>query len=144
MWLCSWRIPGSERISDPRGEIGIGVQDQENTSHTYSANGLLTLYLAEWGQIVGLLLEWRYETFRSVNNLPELRGEPQMLVRCNVEPTSLWRWDEILLLKERLSIRPLLRYNSLTATLGLNQVLALYAWTALGTIKNTSSAPVWA
>ena len=86
------------------------MQDQENTSHTYSANGLLTLYLAEWGQIVGLLLEWRYETFRSVNNLPELRGEPPdagpLQRRANI---IVALQDEILLLKERLSIRPLLR-----------------------------------
>jgi iron complex outermembrane receptor protein len=108
-----------EDFKDPRGEIGVGVQDQENTTHTFSANSLLNLYLAEWGQIVGLFLEWRYETFRSVNNLPELRGEPPdegpLQRRANI---IVALQDEILLFNERLSIRPLLRYQFVDSNFG--------------------------
>jgi iron complex outermembrane receptor protein len=108
-----------EDFKDLRGDIGIGVQDQENTSYTYSANGLLNLYLAEWGQIVGVFLEWRYETFRSVSNLPELRGEPPeagpLQRRANI---IVALQDEFLLFKERLSIRPLLRYQFVDSHFG--------------------------
>jgi iron complex outermembrane receptor protein len=108
-----------EDFKDLQGEIGFGVQDNENTSHTFSANGLLNLYVPEWGQIVGLFLEWRYETFRSVSNLPELRGEPPeagpLQRRANV---IVALQDEILLFKERLSIRPLLRYQFVDSNFG--------------------------
>jgi len=65
-----------EHFTDLQGDIGIGAQDQRNTTNTYSANSLLTWYLERWRQTLGLLLEGRYETFRSVDLLPEERGLP--------------------------------------------------------------------
>ncbi|MCZ6873139.1 MAG: TonB-dependent receptor, partial [bacterium] len=108
-----------EDFKDLDGDIGIGVQDQENTSNTFSANGLLNLYVEPWHQVFGLFLEWRYETFRMVDNLPRLRGESAdegpLQRRANLIVAVQ---DEILLLDERLAIRPLLRYQFVDSDFG--------------------------
>jgi iron complex outermembrane receptor protein len=66
-----------------------------------------------------MFVEWRYETFRTVDNLPELRGESPdkgpLQRRANV---IVALQDEILLFKERLSIRPLLRYQFVDSNFG--------------------------
>jgi iron complex outermembrane receptor protein len=108
-----------EDFKDPQGEIGVGAQDEENTSHTFSAQGLVNAFVDQWNQILGLLLEYRYETFRTVDNLPKLRGEAafegplqrrfHLLVAIQ---------DEILLFNERLAIRPLLRYQFVDSNFG--------------------------
>lgn len=108
-----------EDFSDPEGEIGTGVQDSESTSNTVSVNGLLNLYLERWHQILGTMLEWRYETFRVVDNLPARRGEPEHrgpLQRRTSVIIALQ--DEILLFDERLAIRPLLRYHFVNSDFG--------------------------
>ncbi len=108
-----------EDFKDPEGEIGIGVQDDENTSHAFSINGSLDLYVDQWNQIVGLALEWRYETFRTVDNLPELRGasafEGPLQRRANLIVAIQ---DEILLFDERLALRPLVRYQFVDSNFG--------------------------
>lgn len=108
-----------ENFDDPEGDIGTGVQDEENTSHTLAAQGLLHLFLEPWNQIVGLLLDFRYETFRTVDNLPELRGEPAfegpLQRRFNVLASIQ---DEILLFNEHLALRPLLRYQFVGSNFG--------------------------
>jgi iron complex outermembrane receptor protein len=108
-----------EDFKDPLGEIGTGVQDDENTAHTFSAQSLLTFYAGQWNQIIGVLLEWRYETFRTVDNLPRLRGEPAdagpLQRRANL---LVALQDEILLFDERLVLRPLLRYQFVESNFG--------------------------
>jgi outer membrane cobalamin receptor len=108
-----------EAFEDPEGEIGTGVQDNESTSNTFSVNGLLNLYLEQWNQILGTILEWRYETFRVVDRLPELRDQPARqgpLQRRGSVIVALQ--DEILLFGERLSLRPLLRYQFVDSNFG--------------------------
>jgi iron complex outermembrane receptor protein len=117
-----------EEFVDPQGEIGTGFQDLENTSHTYSANGLFTVYVDRWQQIFGLLVEGRYETFRAVSHLPESPGGPSRIgplqQRFNF---ILALQDEILLFGERLSLRPLLRYQFVASDFG--------AQPAFGTVR---------
>ena len=108
-----------EAFKDLLGEIGTGVQDDENTAHTFSAQSLLTFYAGQWNQIISVLLEWRYETFRTVNNLPRLRGNPSdegpLQRRANL---LVALQDEILLFNERLILRPLLRYQFVESNFG--------------------------
>lgn len=108
-----------ERFSDIEGRIGVGAQDLRSTTNTYTANGLLTWYLEPWNQTVGVLLEGRYETFRNVNLLPELRGQeaqsgPFQQRRHFVAAVQ----DEIRLLQDTLSLRPLLRYELVDSDFG--------------------------
>jgi iron complex outermembrane receptor protein len=113
-----------ENFRDPEGTIGIAVQDEENTSNAFSGNGVLTLYLERWGQIVSLLLEGHSETFRTVDHLPELRGEPSRrgpLQRRLSLITAMQ--DEILLFNERLVLRPLLRYQFVDSDFGTQPTL---------------------
>jgi outer membrane receptor protein involved in Fe transport len=108
-----------EDFKDLANEIGTGIQDDENTSHTLSTQGLLNLYVEPWNQIVGVLLEGRYETFRSVNNLPELRGEPaEKRPRQRRANLILALQDEIRLFDERLALRPLVRYQFVDSDFG--------------------------
>ncbi len=108
-----------EAFEDINNTIGIGFQDENNTSHIWSAQGLFNLYLEDWQQIIGLMMEWRYETFRTIDTLPESRGLP-----ANRGPLQrrthviLALQDEILLFDERLALRPLLRYQYLRSRLG--------------------------
>ncbi len=108
-----------ETFQDRKGNIGGGPQDKDNTSHIWSAQGLLNFYLDDWSQIAGLLLEWRYETFRTINQLPELRGRPAergpLQRRTNL---IVALQDEILLFDERLALRPLLRYQYVFSRFG--------------------------
>lgn len=108
-----------EDFKDSQGDIGVGAQDQENTSNAFSINGLLNLYLEPWHQVAGLFLEWRYETFRTVDNLPRLRGESAdegpLQRRANL---LVALQDEVLLVDERLAIRPLLRYQFVDSNFG--------------------------
>jgi outer membrane receptor protein involved in Fe transport len=101
-----------EHFRDPDGDIGTSIQDDENTSGSLSAQALLNVYLDPWYQTLGVLLEGRYETLQTVDNLPERRGEAAfegpLQERTNV---ILALQDEILLFGERLAIRPLLRYQ---------------------------------
>ena len=108
-----------ERFTDLQGEIGVGFQDTRSTSNTYSANGLLTWYLERWRQTVGLLLEERYETFRSVDLFPETRGLPARegpLQKRTHFIAALQ--DEIRLFQDRLSLRPLVRYQLVHSDFG--------------------------
>ena len=108
-----------EDFQDPKGDIGTGIQDQENTTQTWSGQSLFNLYLDAWHQIVGLMLEWRYETFRTIDKLPELRGEPALrgpLQRRTNLIVALQ--DEIVLFDERLAIRPLFRYQFVASRFG--------------------------
>ena len=108
-----------EGFQDLKGEIGTGVQDEVNTTQTWSAQGLLNLYLDAWHQTIGLMLEGAYETFRTVDELPEQRGEPAFdgpLQRRSHLTLALQ--DELLLLDERLAIRPLLRYQFVASHFG--------------------------
>lgn len=108
-----------EHFQDPQGDIGVGVQDQENTSNAFSINGLLNIYMEPWHQVAGLFLEWRYETFRSVDNLPRLRDQPADEGPLQRRASLIVAWqDEILLLDERLAIRPLLRYQFVDSHFG--------------------------
>ena len=108
-----------ERFTDTRGTIGTGFQDLRNTTHTYSGNGLLTWYLERWHQTVGLFLEERYDTFRSIDMFPERRGQPARegpLQQRN--SVILGVQDEIRLWGDRLSLRPLLRYELVHSDFG--------------------------
>ena len=120
-----------EIFQDLNNTIGVGFQDDESTSHSWSAQGLLSLYLDDWNQIAGLLLEWRYETFRTIDRLPELRG-----LSANRGPLQrrtqvlLALQDELLLFDERLALRGLLRYQFVQSRFGeqpsfFNRPLAL-------------------
>ncbi len=108
-----------EAFEDLKNSIGVGFQDEDSTNHTWSAQGLFSLYLDDWHQIVGLMLEWRYETFRTIDKLPELRG-----LLANRGPLQrrthiiLALQDKILLFDERFALRPLLRYQYVRSRLG--------------------------
>jgi iron complex outermembrane receptor protein len=108
-----------ESFKDVDGEIGLGAQEDKNTANTLSANGLLTLYLDAWNQILGLLLDGRYETFRTVDELPERRGESAdkgpLQKRTHIIAALQ---DEILLFNDRLALRPLLRYQFVDSDFG--------------------------
>jgi outer membrane cobalamin receptor len=108
-----------EHFTDLQGEIGGGAQDVRNTTNTYSANSLLTWYLERWRQTLGLLLEGRYETFRSVDLLPEMRGLPASegpFQRRSSFIAALQ--DELRLWQDQLSLRPLLRYQLVHSDFG--------------------------
>ncbi len=108
-----------EAFEDLKNSIGVGFQDDDSTNHTWSAQSLFNLYLDDWHQIVGLMLEWRYETFRTIDKLPELRGleanRGPLQRRTNV---IVALQDEILLFDERLALRPLLRYQYISSRFG--------------------------
>lgn len=108
-----------EAFEDPKGSISGGPEDEDSTSQIWSAQGLLNLYLDDWHQIAGLMLEGRYETFRTLNKLPEIRGLPvdrgPLQRRANL---ILAMQDEILLFDEHLALRPLLRYQYVSSRFG--------------------------
>jgi iron complex outermembrane receptor protein len=108
-----------EAFKDLDGEIGLGSQDEKNTTNTFSANGLFNIYLDAWNQILGLLLDGQYETFRTVDELPERRGESAdkgpLQKRTHVIAALQ---DEILLFDDRLALRPLLRYQFIDSDFG--------------------------
>jgi iron complex outermembrane receptor protein len=112
----SWQ---HEAFEDRNGSISGGPEDADSTSHIWSAQSLLNLYLDDWHQILGLMLEWRYETFRTIDKLPEIRGLPAdrgpLQRRANL---TLALQDEILLFDERLAVRPLLRYQYVSSRFG--------------------------
>jgi TonB dependent receptor len=108
-----------EHFTDLQGEIGTGAQDLRNTTNTYNANGLLTWYLERWRQTLGFLLEGRYETFRSVDMLPETRGLPAREGPFQQRTHFIAALqDEIRLFQDRLSLRPLLRYQLVHSDFG--------------------------
>jgi outer membrane cobalamin receptor len=108
-----------EHFTDLQGEIGAGAQDVRNTTNTYSANSLLTWYLERWRQTLGLLLEGRYETFRSVDLLPEMRGLPASEGPFQQRSTFIAALqDELRLWQDQLSLRPLLRYQLVHSDFG--------------------------
>jgi outer membrane receptor protein involved in Fe transport len=79
----------------------------------------LTWYLERWRQTLGLLLEERYETFRSVDLLPEMRGLPAREGPFQRRTTFIAALqDEIRLWQDRLSLRPLLRYQLVHSDFG--------------------------
>jgi iron complex outermembrane receptor protein len=43
-----------EHFQDPDGDIGTGIQDDENTSNSLSAQALLNVYLDPWYQTLGV------------------------------------------------------------------------------------------
>jgi outer membrane cobalamin receptor len=102
----------SEHFTDPDGRIGVGVQDMRNNTEAFTGNSLMTLYLERWRQTLSLFLEGRYETFRNIDLLPEQRGQP-----ANPGPLehrtgfTVALQDEMRLFADRLSLRPLLRYQ---------------------------------
>ena len=108
-----------EAFKDVDGEIGLAAQDEHNTTNTFSANGLFNIYLDDWNQILGLLLEGQYETFRTVDELPERRGESSdkgpLQKRTHIIAALQ---DEILLFDDRLALRPLLRYQFVDSDFG--------------------------
>ncbi len=108
-----------ERFEDLRGNITGGPEDEDSTSHIWSVQGLLNWYLDDGSQIAGPMLEWRYETLRTINKLPEIRGLPAdrgpLQRRVNV---IVALQDEILLFDERLALRPLLRYQYVSSRFG--------------------------
>jgi hypothetical protein len=107
-------------FTDLQGEIDTGAQDLRNMTNTYSANGLLTWYLERWRQTLGLLLEGRYETFRSVDLLPETRGLPAREDPSSSALTSLQR-SRMRSVCSRTACRcaPCFATNWCTVTLGL-------------------------
>lgn len=108
-----------EAFEDRKGSISGGPEDKDSTSHIWSTQGLLNLYLDDWHQIFGLMLEWRYETFRTINKLPEIRGLPAdrgpLQRRTNL---VLALQDEIRLWDDRIALRPLLRYQYVRSRFG--------------------------
>lgn len=108
-----------EHFTDPDGTIGLGIQDEVNRSHTINGSGVLTLYLDKWHQIVGVLLDARYEALRTVDRLPRQRGmsEEEGPLQQRVALIAAVQ-DELLLVNERLSIRPLLRYEFVASDFG--------------------------
>jgi iron complex outermembrane receptor protein len=108
-----------EHFTDLQGEIGTGAQDLRNTTNTYIANGLLTWYPERWKQTLGLLLEGRYETFRSVDLLPEIRDLPAREGPFQQRTHFIAALqDEIRLFQDRLSLRPLFRYQLVHSDFG--------------------------
>ena len=108
-----------ERFTDLQAEIGVGFQDTRSTSNTYSVNGLLTWYLERWRQTLGLLLEERYETFRNVDLFPETRGLPAREGPFQKRTHFIAALqDEIRLFQDRLSLRPLIRYQLVHSDFG--------------------------
>jgi iron complex outermembrane receptor protein len=102
----------SEHFTDPEGRIGVGVQDTKNKSETVTGNGLLTLYWERWRQTLSLFLEGRYETFRTIDLLPEQRGQPANTGPLEQRTSFLAALqDELRVFADRLSLRPLLRYQ---------------------------------
>jgi iron complex outermembrane receptor protein len=115
-----------EHFTDLQGEIGTGAQDLRNTTNTYIANGLLTWYPERWGQTLGFLLEGRYETFRSVDLLPEIRGLPAREGPFQQRTHFIAALqDEIRLFQEHLSLRPLLRYQLVHSDFGADPTLGV-------------------
>jgi iron complex outermembrane receptor protein len=101
-----------EHFTDVRGNIGTGFQDLQNTTNTYSGNGLLTWYLDRWHQTLGLLLEERYDTFRSIDMFPERSGAPSREGPLQQRTSFIVGvQDEIRLWRDALSLRPLLHYE---------------------------------
>lgn len=110
-----------ERFSDINGEVGVGAQDLRNSTHTYSANGLFTWYLEPWKQTLSALLEGSYETFRSVDFLPELRGREARKGPFQQRTNFIAGFqDEIRLFDNTLSLRPLLRYQLVASDFGVD------------------------
>ncbi|GIX48089.1 MAG: TonB-dependent receptor [Candidatus Tectimicrobiota bacterium] len=107
-----------EDFRDPEGTIGVGVQDDVNTTYAVSASGQLTLRLAPWSR-VGVLLEGRYETFRTVDRLPRQRGEParEGPLQQRVQLLAALQ-NELQFFHQRLSLRPLLRYQFVASDFG--------------------------
>lgn len=101
-----------EHFSDIRGNIGTGFQDLRNTTNSYGGSGLLTWYLDRWHQTVGVLLDERFETFRSIDMFPETRGLPSREGPLQQRNTlTVGVQDEIRLFRDALSLRPILRYQ---------------------------------
>ena len=95
------------------------MQDQRDTSNAFSINGLTNVYLEDLYQVLGLLWEWRYETYRTINHIPALNDdasdEGPLQRRASV---MIALQDEILLFDARLAIRPLLRYQFVDSNFG--------------------------
>jgi outer membrane cobalamin receptor len=131
-----------EHFTDLQGDIGTGSQDQRNTTNTYSTNSLLTWYLERWGQTLGLLLEGRYETFRSVDLLPEERGlsarEGPFQKRTHFIVAAQ---DEIHLFQDRLSLRPLLRYQLVHSDFGADPTFGAIRLTTARDVQEDSVSP---
>ncbi len=102
----------SEHFTDPDGRIGVGVQDTKNKAETLTGNGLLNIYWERWRQTLSLFLEGRYETFRIIDLLPEQRGQPANEGPLEQRTSFLAALqDEMRAFADRLSLRPLLRYQ---------------------------------
>jgi iron complex outermembrane recepter protein len=78
----------------------------------FTGHSLLTLYWERWRQTLSLFLEGRYETFGNIDLLPEQRGQPANEGPLEQRTSFLAALqDEIRLFTDRLSLRPLLRYQ---------------------------------
>lgn len=107
-----------EAFRNPEITVNRGIRDTENTAHAIVGRGLLTLYLEEWQQIIGVLLEGSYETFQSVDRLTSARGLEGATGPLQQRPSWLVALqDEIFLFQDRLSLRPLLRYQFVSSDL---------------------------
>jgi outer membrane cobalamin receptor len=131
-----------EHFTDLQGEIGAGAQDVRNTTNTYSANSLLTWYLERWRQTLGVLLEGRYETFRSVDLLPEMRGLPASEGPFQRRSTFIAALqDELRLWQDRLSLRPLLRYQLVHSDFGADPTFGVRRLTTARDAQEDSASP---
>jgi iron complex outermembrane receptor protein len=66
-----------DRFSDPRGEIGVGRQTEEDLGGGGGAWALLRLYPGDGSHLVRLRLETSYETFRASYELPAAAEGPR-------------------------------------------------------------------
>ena len=131
-----------EHFTDLQGEIGTGSQDVQNTTNTYIANGLLTWYPERWGQTLGLLLEGRYETFRSVDLLPEIRDLPAREGPFQQRTHFIAALqDEIRLFQDRLSLRPLLRYQLVHSDFGADPTFGVVSLNTARDAQEDSVSP---
>ena len=93
-----------EHFDDRKGEVGVGRQDNENTTQTFGLNGLFSYPLNDWN-LGGLYLEGRWEEYRTKNLLPgasDKGNQPQTRYTL-VTGFS----DDLYLLDERLVLQPL-------------------------------------
>ncbi|RMF93570.1 MAG: TonB-dependent receptor [Nitrospinota bacterium] len=95
-----------DRFEDRFGEIGVGNQDNRNTTQALGGNALFTYF---WGdhQVLSFLSEIRRETFDTEDRLatpPEGPTQTRMQYAFALQ-------DDIFLWSDRLLLSPLLRYE---------------------------------
>ncbi len=100
-----------QRYSDPQGELGVGAQDQVDTSYSLGLIARFT-WAPDMHNLFAFIPEWRFETYSGRDRIGSGPGTGDLPSSRRYRFGGALR-DRVLLAGERLRLTPALRFDAL-------------------------------